>query len=170
MILFFFVLFWAGIITSWLTLINAEIFKMSSNSTSDAETNCNETNLTFHYPLYATTYILIFIPGLLANSAALWVLCRFISKKNKAIIFMINLSVADLAHVLSLPFRIYYYISHHWPFQRIPCLLCFYLKYLNMYASICFLTCISLQRCFFLLKPFMTRGWNRYDLSISAAI
>nr|XP_014334341.1 PREDICTED: putative P2Y purinoceptor 10 isoform X2 [Bos mutus] len=143
---------------------------MSSNSTSDAETNCSETYLTFHYPLYATTYILIFIPGLLANSAALWVLCRFISKKNKAIIFMINLSVADLAHVLSLPFRIYYYISHHWPFQRIPCLLCFYLKYLNMYASICFLTCISLQRCFFLLKPFRARDWKRRKMNAVALV
>uniref|UniRef100_A0A8D0SXP5 Putative P2Y purinoceptor 10 n=1 Tax=Sus scrofa TaxID=9823 RepID=A0A8D0SXP5_PIG len=148
-----------------------EIFKMDSNSTSNAETHCNVNNLTFHYPLYATTYILIFIPGLLANSAALWVLCRFISRKNKAIIFMINLSVADLAHVLSLPLRIYYYISQHWPFQRALCLLCFYLKYLNMYASICFLTCISLQRCFFLLKPFRARDWKRrYDVCISAAI
>uniref|UniRef100_G1T7J2 Putative P2Y purinoceptor 10 n=2 Tax=Oryctolagus cuniculus TaxID=9986 RepID=G1T7J2_RABIT len=148
-----------------------EILKMGSNGTSNAETGCNVTNVTFHYSLYATTYILIFIPGLLANSVALWVLCRFIGRKNKAIIFMINLSVADLAHVLSLPLRIYYYISHHWPFQRAVCLLCFYLKYLNMYASIFFLTCISLQRCFFLLKPFRARNWKRrYDVGISAAI
>ncbi|XP_006774183.1 PREDICTED: putative P2Y purinoceptor 10 [Myotis davidii] len=67
---------------------------MHDNNVSDAVTKCNVTNLTFQYTLYATTYILIFIPGLLANSVALWVLCRFISKKNKAIIFMINLSVA----------------------------------------------------------------------------
>ncbi|XP_008157391.2 putative P2Y purinoceptor 10 [Eptesicus fuscus] len=144
---------------------------MHNNSVIDAVTKCSATNVTFQYTLYATTYILIFIPGLLANSAALWVLCRFISKKNKAIIFMINLSVADLAHVLSLPLRIYYYISHKWPFQRTLCLLCFYLKYLNMYASICFLTCISLQRCFFLLKPFRARVWKRrYDVGISAVI
>ncbi|XP_005673794.1 putative P2Y purinoceptor 10 isoform X2 [Sus scrofa] len=143
---------------------------MDSNSTSNAETHCNVNNLTFHYPLYATTYILIFIPGLLANSAALWVLCRFISRKNKAIIFMINLSVADLAHVLSLPLRIYYYISQHWPFQRALCLLCFYLKYLNMYASICFLTCISLQRCFFLLKPFRARDWKRRKMNAVALV
>ncbi|XP_006082882.1 putative P2Y purinoceptor 10 [Myotis lucifugus] len=144
---------------------------MHDNSASDAVTKCNVTSLTFQYTLYATTYVLIFIPGLLANSVALWVLWRFISKKNKAIIFMINLSVADLAHVLSLPLRIYYYISHHWPFQKTLCLLCFYLKYLNMYASICFLTCISLQRCFFLLKPFRARDWKRrYDVGISAVI
>ncbi|XP_043830655.1 putative P2Y purinoceptor 10 [Dromiciops gliroides] len=144
---------------------------MGSNGTSNTIDSCNDTNVPFQYSLYAVTYIVVFIPGLLANSAALWVLCRFISKKNKAIIFMINLSVADLAHVLSLPLRIYYYINHEWPFQKFLCLLCFYLKYLNMYASICFLTCISLQRCFFLLKPFKARNWKRrYDIAISATI
>lgn len=144
---------------------------MGSNSTSSVESNCGVTNLTFQYSLYATTYIFIFIPGLLANSAALWVLWRFISKKNKAIIFMINLSVADLAHILSLPLRIYYYITRQWPFPKALCLLCFYLKYLNMYASIFFLTCISLQRCLFLLKPFRARNWKRrYDVAISVAI
>uniref|UniRef100_A0A6P5IN02 Putative P2Y purinoceptor 10 n=1 Tax=Phascolarctos cinereus TaxID=38626 RepID=A0A6P5IN02_PHACI len=143
-------------------------FKMEGNGT---EVNCTGLHMPFQYSLYAVTYIVVFIPGLLANSTALWVLYRFISKKNKAIIFMINLSVADLAHVLSLPLRIYYYINHHWPFPRFLCLLCFYLKYLNMYASICFLTCISLQRCFFLLKPFKARNWKRrYDMAISAAI
>ncbi|XP_075814324.1 putative P2Y purinoceptor 10 [Microtus pennsylvanicus] len=144
---------------------------MGSNSTSSVESKCGVTNMTFQYSLYATTYTFIFIPGLLANSAALWVLWRFISKKNKAIIFMINLSVADLAHILSLPLRIYYYINLKWPFPKALCLLCFYLKYLNMYASICFLTCISLQRCFFLLKPFRARNWKRrYDVAISVAI
>ncbi|XP_076963387.1 putative P2Y purinoceptor 10 [Callospermophilus lateralis] len=144
---------------------------MGNNNTNSTRANCTDLQMTFQDSLYATTYILIFIPGLVANSAALWVLCRFISKKNKAIIFMINLSVADLAHVLSLPLRIYYYINHNWPFQRALCLLCFYLKYLNMYASIFFLTCISLQRCFFLLKPFRARNWKRrYDVGISAAI
>nr|XP_012806242.2 putative P2Y purinoceptor 10 [Jaculus jaculus]XP_044996609.1 putative P2Y purinoceptor 10 [Jaculus jaculus]XP_044996610.1 putative P2Y purinoceptor 10 [Jaculus jaculus]XP_044996611.1 putative P2Y purinoceptor 10 [Jaculus jaculus]XP_044996612.1 putative P2Y purinoceptor 10 [Jaculus jaculus]XP_044996613.1 putative P2Y purinoceptor 10 [Jaculus jaculus] len=145
--------------------------KMGSTNANSTRIRCADLQLSFQYSLYATTYMLIFIPGLLANSAALWVLCRFISKKNKAIIFMINLSVADLAHVLSLPLRIYYYINHHWPFQRALCLLCFYLKYLNMYASIFFLTCISLQRCLFLLKPFRARNWKRrYDVGISAAI
>ncbi|XP_027754631.1 putative P2Y purinoceptor 10 [Empidonax traillii] len=132
---------------------------------------CSSDNITFKSTLYATTYTLIFIPGLLANSAALWVLCRFIGRRSKAIIFMINLAVADLAHVLSLPLRIYYYINHTWPFGSPLCLLCFYLKYLNMYASICFLTCISIQRYLFLLHPFKAKGWKRrYDVAISALV
>ncbi|XP_052529040.1 putative P2Y purinoceptor 10 [Tympanuchus pallidicinctus] len=132
---------------------------------------CSDPNVTYKSTLYAATYTIIFIPGLLANSAALWVLCRFISKKNKAIIFMINLAAADLAHVLSLPLRIYYYMNRTWPFGRFLCLLCFYLKYLNMYASICFLTCISIQRYLFLLHPFKAKDWKRrYDIAISAAV
>ncbi|XP_010149899.1 PREDICTED: putative P2Y purinoceptor 10 [Eurypyga helias] len=133
--------------------------------------NCTHPQMSFQSTLYAATYTIIFIPGLLANSAALWVLCRFISKKSKAVIFMINLAVADLAHVLSLPLRMYYYINHTWPFGSFLCQLCFYLKYLNMYASICFLTCISIQRYLFLLHPFKAKGWKRrYDAAISAAI
>lgn len=121
--------------------------------------------------MYTYFYLLLFIPGLLLNTTALWVLCRHISKKTKAVIFMINLALADLAHILSLPLRIYYYFSHTWPFGRGVCLFCFYLKYLNMYAAIVFLVCISVQRCVFLLDPFAARRWRRrYDLLISAIV
>ncbi|KAL1261249.1 hypothetical protein QQF64_006514 [Cirrhinus molitorella] len=121
--------------------------------------------------LYTYVFLIIFIPGLLSNTLALWVLCRFISKKTKAIIFMINLTIADLVHVLSLPLRIHYYIQNDWPFGKALCMLCFYLKYLNMYASIVFLVCISIQRCTFLLRPFAAKNWkSRYDVCISTAV
>ncbi|XP_034399795.1 putative P2Y purinoceptor 10 [Cyclopterus lumpus] len=121
--------------------------------------------------MYTYFYLLLFIPGLLLNTTALWVLCRHISKKTKAVIFMINLALADLAHILSLPLRIYYYFTHTWPFGRGVCLFCFYLKYLNMYAAIVFLLCISVQRCVFLLNPFSARQWRRrYDLAISITV
>ncbi|XP_029499737.1 putative P2Y purinoceptor 10 [Oncorhynchus nerka] len=121
--------------------------------------------------LYFWFYLLLFIPGLCLNTTALWVLCRHISKKTKAVIFMVNLALADLLHVMSLPLRIHYYLTHTWPFGQALCLFCFYLKYLNMYASITFLVCISVQRCVFLLQPFYARRWRRrYDLLISATV
>ncbi|XP_067312835.1 putative P2Y purinoceptor 10 [Pseudorasbora parva] len=142
--------------------MNTSCLKCSANMT-EWETAMNQ--------LYTFVYLIIFIPGLLSNTLALWVLCRFISKKTKAIIFMINLTIADLAHVLSLPLRIHYYIQQDWPFGNGLCLLCFYLKYLNMYASIAFLVCISLQRCAFLLWPFRAKHWkSRYDVCISAVV
>ncbi|XP_006002263.1 putative P2Y purinoceptor 10 [Latimeria chalumnae] len=133
--------------------------------------SCPNISLEFQTLLYAITNVLIFIPGLLANSIALWVLCSYINKKSKAVIFMINLAFADLAHVLTLPLRIFYYLNHNWPFGNGLCLLCFYLKYLNMYASIGFLVCISIQRCVFLISPFRAKSWKRrYDICISAAL
>ncbi|XP_073676037.1 putative P2Y purinoceptor 10 [Garra rufa] len=142
---------------------------------TSGNTSCQGANMTVWETamnqLYTYVYLIIFIPGLLCNTLALWVLCRFISKKTKAIIFMINLTIADLTHVLSLPLRIHYYIHLDWPFGNALCMLCFYLKYLNMYASIAFLVCISIQRCLFLLRPFRAKNWkSRYDVCISIAV
>eukprot|EP00064_Thunnus_orientalis_P017649 superscaffoldBa00003808_g17734 len=79
-------------------------------------------------------------------------------KKTKAVIFMINLALADLAHILSLPLRIYYYFAHTWPFGHNLCLKSFE----------CMPVCISVQRCVFLLNPFSARQWRRrYDVLIS---
>ncbi|XP_013887292.1 probable G-protein coupled receptor 174 [Austrofundulus limnaeus] len=59
----------------------------------------------------------------------------------------------DCAQVLSLPLRIYYYLNDVWPFSNFLCLVCFYLKYVNMYASIYFLVCISMRRCQLIICP-----------------
>ncbi|XP_062281356.1 putative P2Y purinoceptor 10 [Scomber scombrus] len=142
---------------------------LNSSSSSSSQCKYNMTNWEqCMEKMYTYFYLLLFIPGLLLNTTALWVLCKHISKKTKTVIFMINLALADLAHILSLPLRIYYYFNHTWPFGRGMCLFCFYLKYLNMYAAIAFLVCISVQRCVFLLHPFSARQWRRrYDVLIS---
>ncbi|XP_042335531.1 putative P2Y purinoceptor 10 [Sceloporus undulatus] len=144
-----------------------DVLLMSSTGAECNNTDsCAGPGETFLHSLYAATYTIIFIPGLLTNSVALWILCRFISKQNKTIIFMVNLAMADFVHVLSLPLRIYYYVNYKWPFGRFLCQLSFYLKYLNMYASIGFLTCISVQRYLFLLYPFKAKNWKRrYDVA-----
>lgn len=58
-----------------------------------------------------------------------------------------------LSQVLSLPVRIYYYLNHRWPFGHFLCMICFYLKYVNMYASIYFLVCVSMRRCELIMRP-----------------
>lgn len=49
--------------------------------------------------------------------------------------------------------RIYYYCYDSWPFGQPLCVICFYLKYVNMYASIYFLVCISVRRCELIMRP-----------------
>ncbi|KAJ0050369.1 hypothetical protein NL108_018155 [Boleophthalmus pectinirostris] len=108
---------------------------------------------TYQHYLYAVVYSVILAPGLLGNVLALWVFRVYIRETKKAVVFMMNLAVADLLQVLSLPLRIYYYLNNSWPFGRPLCMICFYLKYVNMYASIFFLVCVSVRRCELNIRP-----------------
>lgn len=120
--------------------------------------------------LYAITYAIILIPGLIGNVLALWVFYVYMKETKRAVIFMINLAIADLLQVLSLPLRIFYYLHKSWPFGRFLCMFCFYLKYVNMYASIFFLVCISVRRFKYLIYPFNFTGRRRLcDVYISVA-
>ncbi|NWR92719.1 GP174 protein, partial [Furnarius figulus] len=129
--------------------------------------SCTETDLK---PYYAITYAVILVPGLIANILALWVFYGYMKETKRAVIFMINLAIADLLQVLSLPLRIFYYVTGTWEFGGGLCLLCFYLKYVNMYASIFFLVCISVRRYLFLMYPFKSSDCKRVcDVYISIA-
>ncbi|KAG7278097.1 hypothetical protein CRUP_029042 [Coryphaenoides rupestris] len=107
----------------------------------------------YQHRVYAVVYAIIFGSGLLGNLLAIWVFWRYVKETKKAVVFMMNLAVADLMQVLSLPLRIYYYLNNLWPFGQTLCMLCFYLKYVNMYASIFFMACISVRRCELVMCP-----------------
>ncbi|XP_065109917.2 probable G-protein coupled receptor 174 [Paramisgurnus dabryanus] len=116
--------------------------------------SCNKTiEQQYQHQIYAVFYTVILVPGLIGNILALWIFYAYIKETKKAVIFMINLAIADLLQVLSLPLRIYYYLNNSWPFGQIACMICFYLKYVNMYASIYFLACISVRRCRLIIQP-----------------
>ncbi|XP_040903659.1 probable G-protein coupled receptor 174 [Toxotes jaculatrix] len=117
--------------------------------------SCNNTDelRTYQHHVYAVVYSVILAPGLLGNVLALWVFRVYVRETKKAVVFMMNLAVADLLQVLSLPLRIYYYLNNTWPFGHPLCMICFYLKYVNMYASIYFLVCVSVRRCELIIRP-----------------
>ncbi|KAE8286207.1 putative G-protein coupled receptor 174 [Larimichthys crocea] len=118
--------------------------------------NCtdSESLRTYQHDMYSVVYSVILVPGLLGNVLALWVFRVYVRETKKAVVFMMNLAVADLLQVLSLPLRIYYYLFNTWPFGQSLCMICFYLKYVNMYASIYFLVCVSMRRFFLGCLPF----------------
>ncbi|XP_067312486.1 probable G-protein coupled receptor 174 [Pseudorasbora parva] len=121
---------------------------------SDFCKNTNEAQIQqYQHQIYAVFYTVILVPGLIGNVLALWVFYAYIKETKKAVIFMINLAIADLLQVLSLPLRVYYYLNNSWPFGSLACMVCFYVKYVNMYASIYFLACISMRRCRLIIQP-----------------
>eukprot|EP00061_Rhincodon_typus_P011175 g36007.t1 len=103
-------------------------------------------------------YLLVFTIGLPANALALWVLLTRM-KKLPSTIFLMNLAFADLLLMLALPFRVsYYLLGNDWPFGELLCRACTALFYGNVYCSILFLTCTSIDRYLAVVHPFLSKA------------
>ncbi|XP_072447392.1 lysophosphatidic acid receptor 6 [Chiloscyllium punctatum] len=106
--------------------------------------------------LYVTLFSFIFLLGLLFNTLALVFFFRFTKIRSQTTVYMKNLACTDLLLVASLPVRILYYVDR----RTLPPLLCELtglIFLVNMYGSIFFLTCISLDRCVAICFPMKSR-------------
>lgn len=93
------------------------------------------------------TYSIVFVLGLPLNGTVLWLSWRQTKRWSCATIYLVNLMVADLLYVLTLPFLIVAYsLGDWWPFGELLCRLVRFLFYTNLYGSILLLTCISVHR------------------------
>lgn len=91
-------------------------------------------------------YIISFVLGLIGNGTVIWV-TAFKSKKTVNSIWLLNLAIADFVFVLFLPFYIDYILrDFHWDFGVVMCKLNSFVLVMNMYASVLFLTVLSIDR------------------------
>ncbi|KAM4622254.1 P2Y purinoceptor 1-like [Discoglossus pictus] len=112
---------------------------------------------TFHY--LPSVYLVVFLIGLLGNGFGLWNLCMNWKKWSSLNVFVFNLGIADLLYVITLPFFVSYYVNQGvWIFGYRFCRLARCLFHVNMYASISFLTCISIQRYLGIVHPMRMMG------------
>lgn len=118
--------------------------------------NCSKSD-DFKYPLYSSVFSLVFVVGLLLNMVAIYIFGCALKLRNETTTYMINLVVSDSLFVLSLPFRIVYFIKHDWLFGSVLCKISVALFYTNMYGSILFLTCISVDRFLAIVYPFWSQ-------------
>ncbi|XP_029924635.1 lysophosphatidic acid receptor 6-like [Myripristis murdjan] len=132
------------------TLQNVSITTLGSNQTN---MSCHK-NDDFKYPLYSTFFSVVFVIGLLFNMVAVYIFACTLKVRNETTTYMMNLVVSDLLFVFTLPLRIYYFIRRDWPFGKELCQLSVSLFYTNMYGSILFLTCISIDRFLAIVHPF----------------
>ncbi|XP_073494363.1 ovarian cancer G-protein coupled receptor 1 [Phyllobates terribilis] len=121
-----------------------------------------ESNLTsctidhaIHQTLFPVVYVAVFVIGLPANCLSLYYGYLQIKAKNELGIYLVNLTLADLLYIFSLPFWLQYVLQHdNWTYNELMCKICGILLYENIYISIGFLCCISMDRYLALVHPF----------------
>uniref|UniRef100_A0A8C0V559 F2R like trypsin receptor 1 n=1 Tax=Cyanistes caeruleus TaxID=156563 RepID=A0A8C0V559_CYACU len=117
-------------------------------------------------------YIFVFIIGLPTNAMALWVFFFRTKKKHPAVIYMVNLALADLLFVVWFPLKISYHLNgNNWLFGEGLCKVFVGFFYGNMYCSILFMTCLSVQRYWVVVNPIVhSKKKSEIALGISIAI
>ncbi|NXT00460.1 GPR55 protein, partial [Jacana jacana] len=96
-----------------------------------------------------------FIFGLILNVLALYVFLCFWEKKTKASVYMINLALADLLLLLSLP------LKWHYSGTEAPGPLCSFIQsiyFISLYSSIFTIACITVDRYICIRHPFKGRA------------
>ncbi|NP_001079640.1 platelet-activating factor receptor [Xenopus laevis] len=120
---------------------------------------CDVVDSPFRYSLFTVTYSIIFVFGFIANCYVLWIFGRVYPAKNlsEIKIFMINLTIADLLFLVTLPLWIvYYHYEGDWFMPSFLCNVagCFF--FLNTYCSVAFLGVISYNRFQAVTRPVET--------------
>ncbi|XP_018412209.1 PREDICTED: type-2 angiotensin II receptor [Nanorana parkeri] len=130
---------------------------MSENLTSNLTTTTSCTNNTiegYQMDLLPVFYSFICIFGFIGNSIVITVLCLQRDMKTVANIYIVNLAIADLLFLVMLPFwATYYAFGLNWMFGKVMCKISSSLLTLNLFASIFFITCMSIDRYMAIVYP-----------------
>ncbi|XP_028273433.1 proteinase-activated receptor 2 [Parambassis ranga] len=99
-------------------------------------------------------YIIVFVVGLPTNALAIWVFVFRTQKKHPSSIYMANLALADLLFVIWVPLKIaYHFNGNDWIYGEGLCKVLVAFFYGNMYCSIAFIACMSVQRYWAVVHP-----------------
>ncbi|XP_029462271.1 atypical chemokine receptor 3 [Rhinatrema bivittatum] len=95
----------------------------------------------------AIFYIFIFVVGLLANSVVIWLTLQAKITGYETHLYIFNLAIADLCVILTLPFWVVSMIQHNqWPMGEFICKIAHLVFSINLFGSIFFLACMSVDR------------------------
>ncbi|KAJ8253397.1 hypothetical protein GJAV_G00212490 [Gymnothorax javanicus] len=124
----------------------------------NASNSMNCTNLYDHRAtariLMPLHYAVVFTVGLMGNALALHVIRPNRKKMNSTTLYSTNLVVSDILFTFSLPLRIIYYArGFHWGMGESLCKITGLIFYINTYAGVNFMTCLSVDRFITLVLP-----------------
>ncbi|CAL8341044.1 unnamed protein product [Lota lota] len=135
--------------------------------------SCGEINLGFTHTFLPTVFVIVFIFGTVFNVWGLRSVYKGWKKMGNINVFVLNLGIADLLYVFTLPFLVAYYAQQStWTFGPTFCKVTRFCFNLNLYGSIGFLTCISIYRYLGIVHPMKVMGKisTRHSIVISATV
>ncbi|KAM6951623.1 urotensin-2 receptor [Aplochiton taeniatus] len=103
-----------------------------------------------------TLLLIMCLVGVAGNIYTLVVMCNSMRSAASMYIYIINLALADLLYLLTIPFVVCTHFLKGWYFGDAGCRIVFSMDFLTMHASIFTLTIMSTERYFAVLKPLDT--------------
>ncbi|KAM9489261.1 C-C chemokine receptor type 3-like isoform 1-T5 [Clarias gariepinus] len=90
-------------------------------------------------------YSLFFVVGFPSNMLVLWVMLKGVQLKTMTDVSLVNLAIADLLLILTLPF-LAHYARDTWVFGNTMCTLVLSVYYIGFYAGIFFIVLMTTER------------------------
>ncbi|XP_070806326.1 G-protein coupled receptor 4 [Pituophis catenifer annectens] len=118
-----------------------------------------------------TLYIIVITLGLPTNCMALWAAYLQVRQRNELGVYLMNLSIADLLYIATLPLWIDYFLHYdNWIHGQESCKLFGFIFYTNIYISIAFLCCISVDRYLAVAHPLRFAKFRRVKTAVAVSV
>ncbi|XP_040008220.1 lysophosphatidic acid receptor 6 [Xiphias gladius] len=118
------------------------------------DAGCSVPSGEYQYYFFPAVYSLALAAGLPGNLVALFVFTFKITPRTAFSVYISNLALADVIILCTLPFRIHYHLNrNNWVFGDVACRITGILFFTNIYMSICFMTCICVDRYMATVQP-----------------
>ncbi|XP_033618516.1 C-X-C chemokine receptor type 6 isoform X2 [Fukomys damarensis] len=127
------------------------------NSSDDESSEVHEGFLRFREVFMPCVYAVVFVLGLLGNALVLLIYVGYQRLRSVTDVFLVNLPLADLVFVCTLPFWAYAGF-HQWVFGRALCKILQGVYTANFHVSMLTLTCITVDR--FITVVQATKAYN----------
>ncbi|XP_061425766.1 urotensin-2 receptor-like [Lethenteron reissneri] len=114
---------------------------------------------------------LMFVVGVAGNVYTLVVMCQSMRSSASMYVYIVNLALADLLYLSSIPFVVCTNFASDWYFGDLGCRLLFSLDLLTMHASIFILAVMSTERYVAVVRPLDTvRRSRRYRKALALGV
>ncbi|KAL7829722.1 hypothetical protein AOLI_G00306070 [Acnodon oligacanthus] len=142
--------------SQWVQLNGSSGMLANVSPTASLPQSAASPNDTLVTCVLGTVLILMFVVGVCGNLYTLVVMNISVRVTGTMYVYIVNLALADLLYLATVPFVVCTYFAKDWYFGDVGCRILFSLDFLTMHASIFILTVMSTERYLAVVNPLDT--------------